>query len=312
MPLLPPELRHLYPFKHRYFTLRPPHGADATGHPRVHYIDEGQGPVILLLHGNPTWSFYYRELIKGLADRYRVIAPDHMGCGLSDKPRRFPYTLRAHIDNLEQLIDHLQLDAVTLGVHDWGGPIGLGWAVRHPQRAARFVVFNTAAFLGGPLPLRIRACRWPILGGLAVRGLNAFAEAAVSMACKHRERMTPEVRRGYLLPYDSYATRIAILRFIRDIPLSPKDPSYDLVKAIDGSLSSFQDRPMIIFWGALDFCFNDWYLQEWTSRFPAAAVHRFENAGHYVVEDAHELILPLVRRFLEETSKRQNVETSKH
>lgn len=250
-----------------------------------------------MLHGNPTWSFYYRDLILGLRDRYRVIAPDHMGCGLSDKPQDYPYTLATHIDNVERLIDHLGLADFTLVVHDWGGAIGFGYAMRHAERVRRFVVFNTAAFLGR-VPLRILACRTPLLGALAVRGLNAFAGAAVVMACKNRARMTPDVKRGYLLPYDSWANRVAVHRFVQDIPTRPSHPTFPLLREIETALPQFRDRPTLICWGMRDFCFNEAFLDGWIARFPDAEVHRFAEAGHYVVEDAGEAIVRWMKDFL--------------
>lgn len=285
------QIQHLYPFQSRFFSI------DGK---RMHYVDEGEGPPVVMVHGNPTWSFYYRELIKALANSNRVIALDHIGCGLSEKPQHYTYTLKTHIDNLERLIEHLGLEDITLAVHDWGGAIGFGYARREPQRVRRFVIFNTAAFFG-PVPRRLLACRIPILGALAVRGLNLFALAATRIACKNRERMTSEVKRGYLLPYDSYRNRVAVLRFVQDIPTKPSHPSYALLESIESSLSQFHDRPMIIFWGEQDFCFNQVFLDSWIERFPQAAVHRFADAGHYVVEDAHERILPLLHEFLHAT-----------
>jgi len=264
---------------------------------RMHYVDEGDGPAVLMLHGNPTWSFFFRELIKGLRDRFRVVAPDHIGCGLSDKPQNYDYTLASHIDNVERLLERTGLRDVTLAVHDWGGPIGFGVCARLPELVRRFVVFNTAAFFG-PCPLRIRICRWPVLGEIIVRRLNGFARGAIRTACKRRERMTADVKRGYLLPYGNRADRVAIFRFVRDIPLLSADRSHPVVAEIEASLAGLRDRPMLLLWGARDFCFNDWYLRQWIARFPHAAVHRFEDAGHYVVEDAHERILPLMRKFL--------------
>ncbi|MDO8631741.1 MAG: alpha/beta fold hydrolase [Phycisphaerales bacterium] len=284
------SIAHLYPFESHFLDV---------GGVRMHYVDEGDGPPIVLVHGNPTWSFYFRELVKGLRDRYRVIALDHIGCGLSDKPQRYPYTLATHIDNLGRLIEHLGLESFTLGGHDWGGAIGFGWAVRNPERIRRLIVFNTAAFLGGPMPFRIRVCRWPILGDLLVRGLNGFSRAAIHMACKDRSRMTPQVARGYLLPYDSWANRVGVMRFVRDIPVSPRVPSHAVLRKIEVGLPKLADKPMIVFWGGKDFCFNDTFLKEWRNRFPLAEVHRFADAGHYVVEDAHERIVPLLRRFAE-------------
>jgi haloalkane dehalogenase len=279
----------LYPFQS--------HGLD-IGDVRMHYLDEGAGDPIVMLHGNPTWSFYYRDLVLGLRDKYRVIVPDHVGCGMSDKPQRYPYTLSTHIDNVARLIDHLGLDGVTLAVHDWGGAIGMGWAVRNLTKVARLIVFNTAAFLGGRIPFRIGICRWPLLGALAIRGLNGFARPATWMASAQHQRMTRDVRRGYLLPYDSWAHRIAVHRFVQDIPSSPKVPSYGVVEHLQLALAGLRDRPMIILWGMRDFCFTPLFLDEWMRRFPKAEVHRFEDAGHYVVEDAHERILPALLKFL--------------
>ncbi|MCH7873017.1 MAG: alpha/beta fold hydrolase [Planctomycetes bacterium] len=274
----------------------------------MHYLDEGSGPPLLMLHGNPTWSFYFRDLVKGLRDQYRVIVPDHIGCGLSDKPRQYPYTLSTHIDNVERLVDHLGLASVTLMVHDWGGPIGFGWAVRHPNLVSALTVFNTAAFLDGTmptspgapgaLPVRIRVSGWPVLGTIAVLWFNAFARAATRMAVHKHERMTTEVRRGYLLPYDTPDHRIAVLCFVRDIPFTPRVPSYRVFEEIESGLAQFRDRPMTIFWGMRDFCFTPKFLSEWVRRFPGATVHRYDDAGHYVIEDAHERIVPILRQFL--------------
>ncbi|MFH0982847.1 MAG: alpha/beta fold hydrolase [Planctomycetota bacterium] len=288
MSSLPPALQHLYPFRPHYLTV---------GGPRMHYVDEGQGPPVVLLHGNPTWSFYYRDLIQGLRDGHRMVAPDHVGCGLSDKPQRYAYRLTTHIENLERLLEHLKLDDLTLAVHDWGGPIGFGFACRHPERVRRFIIFNTAAFFGR-VPLRIRACRIPVFGTLAVRGLNLFARAALRMACLDRQRMTPEVRAGYLFPYRDYASRVALHRFVQDIPTRPAHPTYPAIQSIAAALAQFRDRSMLIAWGMRDFCFTETFLNGWIERFPTAQVHRFSHAGHYVLEDAGPELLPLIRDFL--------------
>lgn len=278
--------RHLYPFESKYFEI------DGV---RMHYVDEGDGPVVVLVHGNPTWSFYFRDLIKGLRDGYRVIALDLIGCGLSDKPQDYPYTLETHVRNFSRLMDQLNLDRVALGVHDWGGPIGFGWATRNPERVERLFVFNTAAFLGGKMPLRIKVCGWPVLGDFLVRGLNGFCRAAVHMACQNKSRMTPEVAAGYLRPYDSWANRVAIHRFVKDIPFTPRVPSYAMFQELESKLPLLRDKPMTILWGMKDFCFTPAFLAQWAQRFPEARVHRFEDAGHYVVEDAHERILTILR-----------------
>ncbi len=279
----------LYPFKS--------HSLDLDSY-RYHFLDEGQGETLLMLHGNPTWSFYYRNLILDLKKSYRCVVPDHMGMGKSDKPQNYPYTLLQHIDNLVALVGELSLKDITLVVHDWGGAIGMGFAVRYPQKVKRLILFNTAAFLSEKIPIRLSLCRVPGFGALAIRGFNIFALAAINMACKNRERMTNEVRAGYLAPYNNYANRIANLRFVQDIPMSPDEPSYCLVKEIEENLGQFASLPVMIAWGAKDFVFNHHFLKKWQEIYPNAEVHRVLDAGHYVVEDAYERILPWMKAFL--------------
>jgi cis-3-alkyl-4-acyloxetan-2-one decarboxylase len=252
------------------------------------------------VHGNPTWSFYYRNLVLGLRDKYRCVVPDHIGCGFSEKPFKYNYTLSQHIENLETLVDSLQLKNITLVLHDWGGAIGMGFAVRNPEKIARIVVFNTAAFLSDHIPASINFCRLPVLGSIAILLCNAFMRGAFARACVHRERLTEKVREGYLAPYNTYANRIGILRFIQDIPIHPGIPSYPVVKSIQENLHQFNDRPMLIIWGKQDFCFNDHFLQRWKEYFPEAEVHELQDAGHYVVEDAHERIVPWMQDFIQE------------
>ncbi len=265
---------------------------------KYHYLDEGKGKPIVMLHGNPTWSFYYRHLVTGLKGNYRIIVPDHMGCGMSDKPQKYNYRLAQHINNLEILLEKLRLKDITLVLHDWGGAIGMGWAIRHPERVKGIVVLNTAAFLLPRIPFRINICRVPILGDIAVRGFNAFAVLATYMACKKKERMTPEVKAGYLAPYNNYANRVAILKFVQDIPLTPADHSYSLMKSIERGLSNFKNHPVLIIWGGKDFCFNNRFLQRWKYFFPKAEIKKIPDAGHYVVEDAWEKIIPWMKDFL--------------
>ncbi|GAC1448129.1 MAG: alpha/beta fold hydrolase [Isosphaeraceae bacterium] len=268
-----------------------------------HYLDEGKGEPVVMVHGNPTWSYYYRNLVEALRDDYRVIVPDHIGCGRSDKPGddRYEYTLENRIHDLETLIDHLGLGGdLTLVVHDWGGAIGLGFATRHPERVARLVILNTAAFhLPGTkrFPWALRVCRDTPLGAFAVRGLNAFCRGTAAIGCKHHP-MPRSVREAYLAPYDSWANRRAIHRFVQDIPLRPGDRSHACLSAIEAGLDRFIDTPMLIAWGMRDFVFDRHFLDEWVRRFPSAEVRRFEEAGHYVLEDEGERIIPAVRAFL--------------
>ncbi len=283
--------RTLYPFES--------HFCEIDGH-RLHYLDEGSGPVVVMLHGNPTWSFYYRDLVLALRHTHRCIVPDHMGCGLSDKPQRYPYRLRNHIANLEWLLDReLGLEKAALVVHDWGGAIGMGYAARHPQRISRLVVLNTAAFLLPECPWRIRICQLPVFGSVAIRCLNAFAGAATRMAMGNGRKLTGAVRQGFLFPYDSYANRIANLRFVQDIPLRQNHPTWSTLEEIEESLPRLAEKAMLICWGEQDFCFTTAFLDEWTRRFPNARVHRFPEAGHYILEDACREVLPLIRGFLQ-------------
>jgi pimeloyl-ACP methyl ester carboxylesterase len=285
--------RHLFPFESRF--------CDHAG-VRQHYIDEGEGAPIVMLHGNPTWSFMYRALISDLRTSYRVIAPDHVGCGLSDKPddARYAYTLEQRVRDVGALLETAGVTRdITLVVHDWGGLIGLAWAVRNAERVKRLVIFNTAAFpipSSARLPLSIRVCRDTALGAFFVRRFNAFSAMASRIA--PTRRLAPDVRRAYTAPYDSWANRIATLRFVQDIPLAPRHPSFATVRETAERLESLRSRPMLICWGERDFVFDRHFLDEWIKRFPSAEVHRFSDAGHYVLEDAADRIVPLVRSFL--------------
>lgn len=279
-----------YPFQPRFMEIQ--------GH-QLAYLDQGQGVPVVMVHGNPSWSYLYRNLVSHLQGRYRCIVPDHLGCGFSDKPQDYPYQLHNHLENLEVLLDRLAIERCVLVVHDWGGAIGLGWAGRHPQRVAGVVVLNTAAFRANRMPLRIAVCRWPVVGEFLVRGLNGFAGAATFMAVN--KRMQPEVARGFLAPYDSWRNRVAVHRFVQDIPMNPEHPSWATLVAVEQGLEHLQDVPMLLCWGGRDFCFNDWFYQQWLRRFPRAEARYFKDAGHYVLEDAMGEIGPLMDRFLERT-----------
>ncbi|MCH8820092.1 MAG: alpha/beta fold hydrolase [Acidobacteria bacterium] len=295
------RIRHLYDFQ--------PHYLDLEGQ-RYHYLDEGQGEPVVMVHGNPSWSFMYRELARSLRKTYRVIVPDHMGCGLSDKPDSsvYPYTLERRADDLEELLDQLGITSnITLVVHDWGGPIGMRFATRHPDRIARLVIFNSAAFLlpgMKKLHWSLHFCRSSRLAAFLILKFNAFARVATYMGCRSQP-MPREIRRAYAGPYDSSKNRIANLAFVRDIPLSPTDPAYAPLQEVQEKLDQFQETPMLICWGERDFVFDRDFLEEWIKRFPQADVHRFPEAGHYVLEELPEVIIPLVKEFLEKPSQGQ-------
>ena len=275
-----------------------PRFLEVDGGHRLAYLDEGQGEPVVMVHGNPSWSYLYRNLVSAMRDRWRCIVPDHLGCGFSDKPTDYPYRLANHIDNLDRLLDSLGIERCRLVVHDWGGAIGMGWAVRHSERVAATVVLNTAAFRSTRMPWRIGVCRVPLLGEMLVRGLNGFARGATVMAVARP--MRPEIARGFLAPYDSWANRIALHRFVQDIPMGPEHPSFSTLVAIEQVLTGLVDTPMLICWGGRDFCFNEGFYQEWRRRFPRAEAHYFTDAGHYVLEDALDFIVPLAERFLAE------------
>ncbi len=276
----------------------------AIGNLSYHYLDEGSGPPVVMVHGNPSWSFYYRKLVLALRDSYRCIVPDHMGCGFSDKPgdEQYEYTLSRRVDDLEYLLEQLGLtDSLSLVVHDWGGMIGMAYAARHPERIVRLVILNTGAFhlpASKPLPLGLRICRDTMLGTLLVRGANAFSVGASYVGCK-RHPMTAPLRALYQLPYDSWKNRIATLRFVQDIPLSPGDKGYELVSSVAASLPQFRHLPILILWGELDFVFDHHFRAEWQKQFPEAELHQFADCGHYILEDAPEEVIPLITSFLE-------------
>lgn len=280
----------LYPFASHFLSLE---GV------RLHYVDEGAGRPLLMVHGNPTWSFYWRRLIEEFRDRQRVVAVDHIGCGLSDKPQDYDYTLRRRIADLTHVLDELDLREITLVVHDWGGAIGLGAALARPERFRALVLLNTGAFPPPFIPWRIRVCRTPWLGSWCIRRWNLFARAALRMAVAKHKRMTPAIRAGLLAPYDSWAHRIAIDRFVQDIPDSPHHPTWSVLEAIERGLPTLADRPCLCIWGMRDWCFRPLCLERLLRSLPAAEVHRLADASHYVVEDAHEQIVPTMRQFLE-------------
>ena len=290
---LSPAVRAEYPWPGRYLNLTTDEGHQL----RMHYLDEGKGEPLLMVHGNPTWSFYWRKLVEGLGDNYRCIVPDHIGCGLSDKPRDWSYRLSDHIDNLSYLIEALDLHDVTLVVHDWGGAIGFGAALKHPDRIKRLVVFNTAVFTG-PVPAEIRWCRLPIVGEIIIQGFNGFIRAGLFRAIADRSRMSGAVGQGYMAPYNSWANRYGHLAFIRDIPLEDDHPTLKVINELDRRVSELGHLPVLFIWGEQDFVFTTDFLARMVEKFPNPEVILLPDAAHFVVEDAHERIVPAMREFL--------------
>lgn len=293
-----------YPFSPQRFEVRP--GIAMS------YLDEGprDGEVVVMLHGNPSWSYLWRHLVLGLRDRYRCIVPDHVGMGLSDKPSdalraqpRYDYTLQSRVDDLQALLRHAGIDddtPVTLAVHDWGGMIGFGWALTHAAQVKRLVITNTAAFplpAAKPMPWQIALGRDYFIGELVIRGFNAFSGGASWVGVERR--MPSAVRRAYVAPYDTWANRISTVRFMQDIPLSSEDKAWPLLEQAGLRLPEFADRPAFIGWGLKDFVFDRHFLDGFRKALPNADVHAFDDAAHYVMEDKHEVLVPKIRQFLD-------------
>ena len=290
-----------YPFESRFLMV------DGQ---RLHYVDEGEGETLLFLHGNPTWSYLYRHQIAELRRDHRCIAVDHLGYGFSDKPRRADYSMRAHIMRLGLFIDRLELKDITLVVQDWGGVIGLGWAVRNKARVKRLVIMNTTGFAPRrlrdlrPLPrglLLLYPLKIPGLGELLVQGLNGFARWLVPLGIHHRERLTADEMSGYLEPYASWKSRRAHLASVRQIPLLPTHPTHRLLQEIGWELDGWQ-VPTQLIWGMRDPVFVPWFLEEFERRLPNHADSvRIEDASHFLQDDVPERVTETIRHFVADT-----------
>ncbi len=273
---------------------------------KYHYIDEGDErskSVVLMIHGNPTWSFYFRHLIKKLSLNHRAIAVDHIGCGLSEKPcaKDYDYTLKRRIEDLDTFFMKLNIkEKINLILHDWGGMIGIGFALKHIEQIESITVSNTAGFLkpeSVKVPLRLLFLKKnTFLSYVLITYFNAFVRAAIVMAPS--KKLSDEAKKGLLLPYDSVKNRTAVFKFVFDIPLSKEDKSYNVALNIDKNLNKLSGVKMLICWGKQDFVFNVGYLDEWQKRFPSAKVHIFEKAGHYLFEDEKEKTIAIINDFL--------------
>jgi len=288
--VIPQELKNEYPFESRFFQL------DKQN--KMHYIDQGSGPVVVLLHGNPTWSFFYRNVIKELSKDHRVIAPDHIGCGLSSKNENYQYTLKNHIKNIEYLLDHLKIDRFSLVVHDWGGAIGMGVATNSPSKIEKIIAMNTAAFTSNDIPFRINVLRNGI-GEWMIRSFNAFAYPATFMAVS--KDLDSNIKSGYLLPYKNYHNRIATAKFVRDIPMNVNHQSYPDLKKIEDNLKNIHS-PILLLWGEKDFCFNMKFYKKWIEFFPNAKTKTYPNANHYLLEDEKSDVIFEIKKFLDKDS----------
>lgn len=270
-----------------------------TGVGRMHYVDEGprDGRPVVLVHGNPTWGYLYRNFISPLSEfGYRVVVPDHLGFGRSDKPNEPSlYTIPKHSERFIALMDSLGLKDATLVAQDWGGPIGLSWPARRPENVRSLYIMNTFAHRPPPgtkVPSILRLIRAPLVGEVLVKGRHAFVKNLLFKAIR-RDRLTDTSRAAYLAPHPSYASRTGILVFPRQIPDSPTGPISDFLDEVHQGLMAFRDRPVAFAWGKKDPVFPPGvYWRLWQPDFPDAPVLWLEKAGHFLQEDAPELIVP--------------------
>lgn len=271
----------LYPFES--------HFAELDG-ARVHYVDEGSGPPLLLLHGNPTWSFLYRDVVKGLRDRFRCIAVDYPGFGLSTAPASYGYMPSEHSRVVEQLILELDLTGVTMMVQDWGGPIGFAAATRHPERFEAFVIGNTWAWPKSDLGTQVfsRLLGGPV-GGYLILRRNVFVEKIVPGGVKRR-KLPEAVMDAYRGPFPDPESRKPVHVFPREIL-----GSRPFLAEIEQRLPALSAKPALIVWPTDDVAFRDPELHRWEQLFPAHHTVRLEGAGHYIQEDASEEIVAAIR-----------------
>lgn len=278
--------RSEYPFAPHYLNV---------GAGRMHYVDEGSGSPVLMVHGNPTWSFLYRHLIKQLRPRHRCVAPDHLGFGLSDKPSEWTYLPEDHARNLAALVEALGLKGITLVVHDWGGPIGLSYALENPENVERIIVMNSwawpvnrdpyyiafSSFMGGPL------------GRFLIRRYNFFARVIMRKAFGNPTKLTEHVHQHYLRPLDRPEDRRGCAVFPKQILGSTA-----WLRSLWERNDQLNAKPKLIVWGMRDIAFREQELRRWKSAFPDARVVRLGTVGHFVQEEAPEELREAVEQFL--------------
>jgi pimeloyl-ACP methyl ester carboxylesterase len=272
---LPHELRS---FKGKFL--------DLNGKDYLHYRDEGHGEVILAIHGNPTWSYFYHSLFDQFKDRYRVIAPDHLGMGLSSRaPITDKMYLQNHVDHLVYLIDRLDLHNIHLVVHDWGGPIGLLALLKRQERFKSVTITNTSAFIIKDIPKRIHLGKIPILGPFLFHDLNLFSKAALKMAFSYK-KPSPLEKLALSFPYQLKQNRKSIADFVIDIPQDSKHPSFQALNFLENNLKEIR-VPKLVIWGGKDFCFHQDFYRKFQENFSDGKFHFFNDLGHYLfLEDA--------------------------
>lgn len=279
--------RREYPFKQHFIEL------DAG---RMHYVEEGVGAPLMLIHGTPTWSFLYRRLIKDLSKHYRVIAPDHLGFGLSDKPANWSYLPADHARNLGTLIETLGLKNVVLAVHDFGGPIGLSYAVEHADNVAGLVLFNTWMWSLKDKPDAVRAGK--LLGGAIGKFLyeqfNFSPRVLLKMLMVDKSKLTEEIHRHYLRVFPTRQDRRSTWVLARELI-----GSSDWYESLWQRRDRIRRKPALLLWGMKDKAFQADALEKWKNLFENKRVVEFADAGHFVQEEEADKIGPIVKNFLE-------------
>lgn len=275
-----------YPFAHNYITVD---GA------QLHYIDEGQGEVILFVHGTPSWSFEFRNVIKYLSKKYRCIALDHIGFGLSDKPSGYDYSIQNHTATLLKLINHLQLNQFTMLVHDFGGIIGLAAAEQIPDKISKLIILNTwcRSIQDEPEYKKMKGILGSPLMPFLYRYFNFSAKYILPAAFGERSRLTPEVHQQYLKPFGNAGERNGTVSFAKSLL---RDQDY--YESIGKMLPVLKNKPVLIIWGMKDAFITEKHLLWMQEQFPIAEVVKYEDAGHFVLEEKSVVAGPVIEAFL--------------
>jgi haloalkane dehalogenase len=261
----------------------------------MHYVDEGAGEPIVFVHGTPTWSFLYRHVIRALTPTYRCIAADQIGFGLSDKPADWSYSFAAHTQNLTALLDRLGVGRCTLVVHDLGGPIGLGFALAHPERVSRLVLSNTTLWpmegeFAPPAAAKLFATA---LGRFLYLQMNISPRVLLPMIYADRSKLTPAIHQHYLVPFPSAADRHGMYAYAKQVATG-----LPAMRDLWAQRERIAQIPALLIWGMRDLAFGPAYLAHWRAFFPQATVHEFADIGHFVQEEAPEAYVGALRPFI--------------
>jgi haloalkane dehalogenase len=262
---------------------------------KSNYIDEGEGSPIVMLHGNPTWSFLYRHLVSGLSNSYRCIAVDYIGFGLSDKPPNWSYLPKDHAKNVEIFIEKLGLTDITLVVQDWGGPIGISYAISHPDNVKQLIIMNTWAwsvkhdlhfkwfsrFLGG------------MLGKLLITRFGFFERTIMKTFNKKRSKFTKSIQQHYLRPFSNSKERKGVWVFPREIV-----GSSDWLEGIWSQREKIKDKHALLIWGMRDVAYREKELKSWEDLFSHSETVMLEGVGHYIPEETGPELIPTILDFL--------------